>query len=66
MCHSEMWKGTLIKEMTEAGEEEKCWQRLQEISARMAPPMDHRSVDGGWSHRSHGHRYSANSGGLSS
>lgn len=59
----QMWKGTLIKEMTEAGEEEKM---LAEASGDFCEdgttPWITVVVDGGWSHRSHGHRYSANSG----
>ncbi|KAH7976022.1 hypothetical protein HPB52_008226 [Rhipicephalus sanguineus] len=58
-----MWKGTLIKEMTEAGEEEKM---LAEASGDFCEdgttPWITVVVDGGWSHRSHGRRYSANSG----
>ncbi|KAH7957047.1 hypothetical protein HPB52_014633 [Rhipicephalus sanguineus] len=58
-----MWKGTLIKEMTEAGEEEKM---LAEAAGYFCEdgttPWITVVVDGGWSHRSHGHRYSANSG----
>ncbi|KAH7942778.1 hypothetical protein HPB52_001328 [Rhipicephalus sanguineus] len=60
---SRMWKGTLIKEMTEAGEEEKM---LAEAAGDFCEDGTTSwitvVVDGGWSHRSHGHRYSANSG----
>ncbi|KAL1469698.1 hypothetical protein MTO96_024883 [Rhipicephalus appendiculatus] len=58
-----LWKVALLKEMTEAGEEEK---RLAEAAGDFcedgSTPWITVVVDGGWSHRSHGHRYSANSG----
>ncbi|KAH8040496.1 hypothetical protein HPB51_011192 [Rhipicephalus microplus] len=58
-----LWKVALLKEMTEAGEQEK---RLAEAAGHFcedgSTPWITVVVDGGWSHRSHGHRYSANSG----
>ncbi|KAL1425461.1 hypothetical protein MTO96_003538 [Rhipicephalus appendiculatus] len=58
-----LWKVALLKEMTEAGEEEK---RLAEAAGDFcgdgSTPWITVVVDGGCSHRSHGHRYSANSG----
>ncbi|KAH7982643.1 hypothetical protein HPB52_006264 [Rhipicephalus sanguineus] len=58
-----MWKGTLIKEMTEAGEEEKMLaEAAGDFCEDGTTPWITVVVDGGWSHRSHGHRYSANSG----
>ncbi|KAH7948414.1 hypothetical protein HPB52_021981 [Rhipicephalus sanguineus] len=56
-------EGTLIKEMTEAGEEEKMLaEAAGDFCEDGTTPWITVVVDGGWSHRSHGHRYSANSG----
>lgn len=58
-----LWRTALLNEMTEAGKEEK---RLAEAAGKFCEdgitPFITVVVDGGWSHRSHGHRYSANSG----
>ncbi|KAH8037706.1 hypothetical protein HPB51_015751 [Rhipicephalus microplus] len=60
---TQLWKVALLQEMTEAGEQEK---RLAEAAGDFcedgSTPWITVVVDGGWSHRSHGHRYSANSG----
>ncbi|XP_077484482.1 uncharacterized protein LOC144094390 [Amblyomma americanum] len=57
------WKAVLLGQMTEAGKEEK---RLAEAAGDFCEdgctPKITVVVDGGWSHRSHGHRYCANSG----
>lgn len=56
------WVELLYDEMIKAGKEEK---RLAEEAGHICEdgmPYITVVVDGGWSHRSHGHRYSANSG----
>lgn len=59
----QQWKAVLLGQMLEAGKEEK---RLAEAAGDFCEdgctPKITVVVDGGWSHRSHGHRYSANSG----
>ncbi|KAH8033142.1 hypothetical protein HPB51_007872 [Rhipicephalus microplus] len=57
------WKTVLFDQMIKAGKEEK---KLAEEAGAFCEdgitPYITVIVDGGWSHRSHGHRYSANSG----
>ncbi|CAN7985916.1 unnamed protein product [Ixodes hexagonus] len=56
------WEELLYDDMVQAGKEEK---RLAEEAGHICEdgtPYITVVVDGGWSHRSHGHRYSANSG----
>lgn len=56
------WQELLYDDMLQAGKEEK---RLAEEAGHISEdgtPYITVVVDGGWSHRSHGHRYSANSG----
>ncbi|KAL1436901.1 hypothetical protein MTO96_049291 [Rhipicephalus appendiculatus] len=58
-----VWKVALLKEMTEAGVEEKMLaEAAGDFCEDGSTPWITVVVDGGWSHRSHGHRYSANSG----
>ncbi|XP_075752279.1 uncharacterized protein LOC142818013 [Rhipicephalus microplus] len=58
------WKTVLFDQMIKAGKEEK--KKLAEEAGAFCEdgitPYITVIVDGGWSHRSHGHRYSANSG----
>ncbi|KAH7956051.1 hypothetical protein HPB52_005787 [Rhipicephalus sanguineus] len=58
-----LYKAALLKEMTEAGEEQK---RLAEAAGDFcedgSTPWTTVVVDGGWSHGSHIHGYSANAG----
>ncbi|KAH8022336.1 hypothetical protein HPB51_023389 [Rhipicephalus microplus] len=57
------WKTVLLDQMIKAGKEEK---KLAEEAGAFCEdgitPYITVIVDGGWSHRSHGHRYSPNSG----
>ncbi|XP_075556529.1 uncharacterized protein LOC142588576 [Dermacentor variabilis] len=57
------WKAVLLDQMIKAGKEEKTLaEEAGDFCKDGVTPHITVIVDGGWSHRSHGHRYSANSG----
>ncbi|KAK7871139.1 hypothetical protein R5R35_013365 [Gryllus longicercus] len=58
----EVWSDVLFQKMKEAGEEEKNLAIEKGDVTEDGTPFITVIVDGGWSHRSHGHRYTANSG----
>ncbi|KAH7981426.1 hypothetical protein HPB49_024006 [Dermacentor silvarum] len=61
--NKKLWRVALLNEMTEAGKQEKMLaEAAGDFCEDGSTPSITVVVDGAWSHRSHGHRYSANSG----
>ncbi|KAG8239550.1 hypothetical protein J437_LFUL018846 [Ladona fulva] len=58
----EVWKDVLLNSMEQAGIEEKKLAIERGDVTTNGTPFITVIADGGWSHRSHGHRYTANSG----
>ncbi|KAH6941428.1 hypothetical protein HPB50_017934 [Hyalomma asiaticum] len=57
-----LWRTALLNEMTGAGKEKRLEEAAGNFCEDGITPLITVVVDGGWSHRRHGHRYSANPG----